>query len=136
MLVLLALLFAGVFAIALVLDPYRDGQVLLEGTHQQLGMPPCTFKSVTGLPCGSCGMSTSFALAIRGDLFHSVQANFVGTLLALFGMAFIPWSLVCAVRGRLLGIRSLERTIVFLVLGFVAILFLRWAVVLMIIWLT
>lgn len=136
LLVALALLGVGVFAIALTLDPYRDGQVWLAETHTQLGLPPCTFKAVTGMPCASCGMTTSFALSIRGDLFHAVQANFVGTLLALFGMAFIPWGLLSAWQGRFLYIRSLERTVIFLVLGFVALLFLRWGVVLLYYWLT
>ena len=76
-------------------------------------------------------MSTAFALVIRGDVWHSAQANFVGTLLALFGMAFVPWSLVSAYRGRLLWIRALDRVVVILTLGFVGILFLRWIVVLL-----
>jgi hypothetical protein len=135
LLVFLALLWAGVFVLALVLDPYQGGRVWTEETHRQLGLPPCTFKALTGMPCASCGMSTSFALAIRGDLVNSLRANFVGTGLALFGVVFIAWALVSAWRARLLWIRSLERVIIFLVLGFVAILFLRWGVVLMMYWL-
>jgi hypothetical protein len=75
LLVFFALCFIAVFVVAVVLDPYRDGKVWMSETHRQLGMPPCTFKHVTGLPCASCGMSTSFALAVRGDLVHSVQAK-------------------------------------------------------------
>src|SRR3954447_16098360 len=30
------------------------------GTHQQLGLPPCTFYLYTDVPCPSCGMTTSF----------------------------------------------------------------------------
>jgi hypothetical protein len=134
-LVFLALVWVGVFAIAVYLDPYQGGRVWQSETHQQLGLPPCTLKFLTGYPCASCGMSTSFALAIRGDLWNSVQANFVGTLLALFGMVFIPWSLFSAWRGRLLWIRSLERVIICVTLGFVIILFLRWGVVLLVLWL-
>jgi hypothetical protein len=50
-LVLLALGVAAVFAVALYLNPYRGGRLWLEETHRQLGLPPCTFKTVTRLPC-------------------------------------------------------------------------------------
>ena len=31
-------------------------------------MPPCNFVLMTGKPCPSCGMTTSFALLVRGDI--------------------------------------------------------------------
>src|SRR5262249_3246535 len=93
LLVLFALVALTTFTIAVCLDPYEGGRVWQAETHTQLGLPACTFKRMTGLPCASCGMSTSFALAVRGDLWHSLQANWVGTLLALFGMVFVPWAL-------------------------------------------
>ena len=34
------------------------------GTHQQLGLPPCNFVTLTGYPCPACGMTTSFALLV------------------------------------------------------------------------
>ena len=84
-----------VFAVAAWLNPYdADGQALQMETHRQLGLPPCTFYVLTGgLPCPSCGMTTSFALLMHGDVWNSLQANAAGTLLALLGLAFIPWSL-------------------------------------------
>ena len=126
----MALALVGVFAVAILLDPYRDGKVWLAETHRQLGLPPCTFKDLTGFPCPSCGMTSSFALAIRGDLWHSVQANFVGTLLALAGLALIPWAAACAVTGRLVGVRNFERLLVRGVLGFLILMFGRWGIVL------
>ena len=54
-----ALLVAGgclPFAAGALAD--RDGGELL---------PPCPFRSLTGLPCPFCGATRAFALAVRGD---------------------------------------------------------------------
>ena len=127
-LICLAFLPIFVFAVALVLNPYKDGRVWLEETHTQLGLNPCTFRTWTGgCPCPSCGMTSSFALFVRGDLWHSLQANFAGTYLATLALLFIPWALISAVRGRLLWVRSGDTLAIRLVVSFAAIMFLRWA---------
>ena len=36
------------------------------GTHTRLGLPPCGFYTVTGIPCPTCGVTTSFAEAAHG----------------------------------------------------------------------
>jgi hypothetical protein len=133
-LIVIALSLIGIFAIAIALDPYKDGKVWLAETHRQMGLPPCTFKDITGLPCPSCGMTSSFALAIRGDLVNSLQANWVGTLLALGCLAFIPWGIVCAFKGRLLLIGSFENLLIYGVLAFVLLMLGRWAIVLCLIY--
>ena len=46
-----------VFGIAVWLKPDPRGF----GTHQQLGLPPCTFRSLTGTNCPHCGLTTSFS---------------------------------------------------------------------------
>jgi hypothetical protein len=131
-LVVLALLGCGVFAIAIHLRPYEpDGTPLREETHRQLGLPPCTFKFVTGLPCPSCGMTTSFALLIRGDVWNSLRANVAGTLLAVLTLAFIPWGLASAWKGRLLFIVSFEKVITRVVVLFLVVMLLRWGIVLL-----
>ncbi len=129
-LIAIALMLIGIFGIAIAIDPYKDGKVWLSETHRQLGLLPCTFKTVTGYPCPSCGMTSSFALAIRGDLWHSAEANFVGTLLALGGLAFIPWAAFSAINGRLLGVRNVESVLVRAVFGFMILMFGRWGIVL------
>jgi hypothetical protein len=135
-LVLVALLLIGIFTIAICLNPYReDGTPLRLETHRKLGLPSCTFKEVTGLPCPSCGMTTSFALLVRGDVFNSLMANAVGTLMALYCLVIIPWNLVCAIRGRLYWIESLERAMTSSVIFFLVLMLLRWAVVLGLEWL-
>ena len=129
-LVMIAGALIGVFAVAFALDPYQDGKVWLAETHRQLGLPPCTFKQLTGYPCPSCGMTSSFALAVRGDLWNSVRANFVGTMLALGCLAFIPWAAASALKGRLLGVRNTENVVVGGVVGFLVLMFGRWGIVL------
>jgi hypothetical protein len=75
-------------------------------------------------------MTTSFALLVRGDVWNSLCANAVGTLLAAFCLVLLPWSILCAVRGRLYFIRSVEPTVLWLLLTFVTLMLLRWAIVL------
>ena len=134
-LVLIAVSLLAVFAVAIYLNPYEGGRVWLEETHRQLGLPECTFKTVTGLPCPSCGMTSSFSLLVHADPWNSLRANFVGTMLALFLLGLVPWSLASAVRGRLLLVRSVEQVLMRLVLGFVVLLLARWAIVLLLIFL-
>jgi len=129
----LVLVIAGllaVFAIALWIRPYdEEGNAELLATHRQLGLPECSFKVITGKPCPSCGMTTSFALLVRGDVINSVRANFVGTLLAVVCLLAIPWGVASLVRGRLLYVRSLERTLTWVVGIFLTLLLVRWAIV-------
>ncbi|HVS36396.1 MAG TPA: DUF2752 domain-containing protein [Gemmataceae bacterium] len=126
-----ALGLTALFGLAWWLNPYQaDGTARRMETHMQLGLPECTFKRMTGYPCPSCGMTTSFALTIRGDLLHGVQANSVGVLLALFLLAFIPWCIASAICRRTVFVRSVERTTMFIVLGLLGLMLLRWVVVL------
>src|SRR5215475_13498262 len=69
----------AVFVVAIWIQPYdEEGHAELLATHRQLGLPECSFKVMTGKPCPSCGMTTSFALLVRGDLANSARANWVG----------------------------------------------------------
>ena len=119
----------AVFGVAIWLDPTQDNRVWLQETHTQLGLPPCTFKRLTNLPCPSCGMTTSFAWLMRGNLWNSMRANFVGTLLALGCLLFVPWGLASAIEGRIIGARFWERWLIRFVLAFLILLFLRWGIV-------
>jgi Protein of unknown function (DUF2752) len=125
-----------VFAVAAWVNPYdATGRALLMATHRQLGLPPCTFYVLTGgYPCPSCGMTTSFALLMHGDLWNSLRANAVGTALGLFCALLIPWSLICAIRGRTYFISSFERALTKVVLAFLTLMLARWGAVLLMIW--
>lgn len=69
----------GVLVVAAWLRPAEAGT----GTHTQLGLPPCGFKFSSGLPCATCGMTTSFSHAANGDLITAVATQPAGTLLAV-----------------------------------------------------
>lgn len=74
---LICLLF--VVLLSFELSPSAEGH----GTHRQLGLPPCGFLTVTGYPCPSCGLTTSFAYFVRGNVLDSLRAQPFGTVLFL-----------------------------------------------------
>ena len=125
--VLLVLIAAGltaVFTTAWRLRPDPRGW----GTHQQLGLPPCTFLQLTGIPCPSCGMTTSFSHLAHGDVVGSLKANPVGTLLAVFCLAAVPWCVASAFSGRRIGIRDLESFVARAILVFAVLLLVTWGI--------
>ncbi len=62
------------------------------GTHQQLGLPPCFFHQMTGIPCPTCGMTTSFAHTVRLHFYEAFITQPFGLLACLITMALIPLS--------------------------------------------
>jgi Protein of unknown function (DUF2752) len=130
-LVVLTVPWIIVFAVATQISPYyEDGEARKMGTHMQLGLPDCNFKDLTGVPCPSCGMTTSFCLLIRADVWSSMKANFAGTMLASFGLLFIPWAMASAFFGRFVFVRALEMLVFRLAIIFLVLLFGRWMIVL------
>jgi hypothetical protein len=73
------------------------------GTHQQLGLPPCTFRVLFGRPCPACGMTTAWANVLRGRLPAALRANVTGTLLCGLDLAAVSWLGLSVLRGRWLG---------------------------------
>jgi hypothetical protein len=77
-LIAIAVALTGVFVAAFRIHPYdTDGKPRTMSTHTQLGMPPCNFVVLTGKPCPSCGMTTSFALLV-GELGREHHLRAVG----------------------------------------------------------
>ena len=121
---------AFVFYLATQTRPYADdGTPLRMASHRSLGLPPCRFQEMTDVPCPSCGMTTSFAHLVRGDVLNSMRANWVGTGLALFCLLFIPWSLLSVFRGKFVWVRNVEGALAFLVGVFTVLMLGRWGVV-------
>jgi hypothetical protein len=73
------------------------------GTHQQLGLPPCTIVVLFGHRCPACGMTTAWAHLVRGHWLGALRANVGGALLAVLDLLAVPWLLASAARGRWLG---------------------------------
>lgn len=69
---------AVVLGIASWFTPDGDGY----GTHTQLGLAPCGFVARTGMPCATCGMTTSFAYAADGNIVRSFITQPAGATLA------------------------------------------------------
>lgn len=114
-----------VLAVALYLTPAGDGADAV-GTHQGLGLPPCNFKSMTGLPCMTCGYTTAYALAVRGRIVSAWIVQPMGATLALAtGMAWLAslWGIMTGARLGPMG-RSLNRPATYGVLG--ALVLLAW----------
>ena len=75
----------AVLVTAVMLEPSRAGTA----THTRLGFDECQFLTTTGIPCPSCGMTTSFAWFVRGHVLASFYVQPMGTLLAAAaGMSF------------------------------------------------
>src|SRR5262249_13553326 len=126
-----AAILIAVFVAAVWIDPYdAEGKPLPYGAHTRLGVPPCEFFVLFNRPCPACGLTTSFALLMHGDVLASLRANLVGTLLALFCLALIPWSLYISLRGRYLWVRSIERASLWVAGIFLTLLLIRWGIVL------
>ena len=53
------------------------------GTHRQLGLPPCAFEQMTGVPCATCGCTTSFSHAANGSMLDAFTTQPFGALLAV-----------------------------------------------------
>ncbi len=73
-----AALFAPI-GIATFLSPDPRGY----GTHEQLGLPPCGFRLVTGYPCPGCGGTTAFVLAVHGRFPAAFQVHVAGATSAV-----------------------------------------------------
>jgi len=88
-----------VLCIAVWLEPNPAGV----GTHtgmNMVGFQPCNFLERTGVPCPSCGMTTSFALLVRGRVFSSLYVQPMGTLLAMATGVTVWVALYVAITGR------------------------------------
>jgi hypothetical protein len=83
------LISVSLLVIARLLQPSSSGV----GTHEQLGLPPCPFLYLTGIPCPSCGLTTSFAYAARFEFFSSLITQPFGLIAFFLTILSIPFSI-------------------------------------------
>lgn len=87
----------AVLTLAASLPPSAAGV----GTHREaLGLPACNFLRTTGLPCPSCGMTTSFAWVTKGNLLASLYVQPMGTVVAILAAGCVWGGLYIAATGR------------------------------------
>jgi hypothetical protein len=84
------------FGVARALTPNESGV----GTHRALGFPPCGAIVAWGIPCPSCGMTTSWAWFVRGQFGRSWSSNPGGLLLAVFILIMATWMGISGVMNR------------------------------------
>lgn len=123
LLVAWSLFLTAGFALAVSLDPDPRGF----GTHQRLGLPPCTFRIMFDVPCPSCGMTTSFAHFVRGQFLRSAQANVAGLLLAAVCAMQVPWCWYSVCRGRLWKVSRPDVGMVWLLTLICGVCLVQWA---------
>lgn len=70
------------------------------GTHEQLGLTPCSFHRWTGKVCPTCGATTAWSHVMRGEFAAATRANMAGTLVCFAAIFGVPWLLVSAWLGR------------------------------------
>lgn len=66
---------------ALLVGRYLQPSPRGVGTHEQLGLPACFFLKFTGLPCPSCGVTTSFSYAAHLQFREALTAQPFGFVL-------------------------------------------------------
>lgn len=97
------------------------------GTHEQLGLQPCGFLTLTGRSCPTCGMTTALAWMSRGRIDQAIRANPAGVLIAPAGLVLVPWLLACSISGRpRWGARSIDGPLIVLVVATVAVGLAAW----------
>ncbi len=69
------------------------------GTHEQLGLAPCRMLTYLHVPCPFCGMTTAFALVVRGQVAAAFEAQPAGALVALAAMLTVPAALLMGATG-------------------------------------
>lgn len=102
-----ALAVAGACLAVLITATTVTPSPMGHGTHTDMGFPACNFLNTTGIPCPSCGMTTSFAWFVRGNLLASLYVQPAATVLAAAAGMTVWGGLYVAATGkpvyRLLG---------------------------------
>lgn len=98
----IAIACSAILGVAVFLEPDPKGL----GTHRGLGLlfgdklfPPCSWPLVSGLPCPTCGMTTSFSNVVRGRLITAFFAQPAGMVLCFLTIGTLVYSLYVSLTG-------------------------------------
>lgn len=69
-------------------------------THVQLGLQPCGWPDLYGIPCPTCGCTTAASHVVHGELLQAFVAQPFGAALAIGGLLLGAHGLLCLLRGR------------------------------------
>ncbi|MBN1854899.1 MAG: DUF2752 domain-containing protein [Pirellulales bacterium] len=108
--------------VARFLTPSPSGN----GTHQQLGLPPCTMVTLLGRPCPFCGMTTAWSWLLRGEIKRAANANAGGLLAGILAILLSVWLTMTAIKGRWWLVRPNPRMIFALSLCFSVVTLTDW----------
>ena len=120
----LGMLLFGMLAAAAWLKPNPEGL----GTHTQLGLPGCTMYTFIGMRCPGCGMTTSWAHTMNGDLTSALRANVGGVLLCFLAAAVFPCVMWMAIRGRAIKGRWFSQVSIGVLLIAIGISVIEWTI--------
>lgn len=114
----------ALLAVARTLTPADAGI----GTHQQLGLPPCSAMRILGIPCPTCGMTTAFSHTVRAQFAAAFLAQPAGMLFAVATFLLSWIALFAAISGRMWRINPYRVSAVHLIWTIVAILLFGWTI--------
>ncbi|WP_146598586.1 DUF2752 domain-containing protein [Novipirellula aureliae] len=95
------------------------------GTHQQLGLPPCTSRVLFGVRCPSCGMTTSWSLFMHGKWMESISVNAGGFLLAIVSCVIVLFAVVCLFKPSI-RIMNFQKPAAIVAIGVTAVTLVDW----------
>jgi len=75
----------AVFVALAMVDPDPRGH----GTHEQLGLEPCGWPVLYGVPCPTCGVTTAGSLLLHLRVLTAFETQPFGAVLTLAGFAFV-----------------------------------------------
>ncbi len=96
------------------------------GTHEQLGLAPCSLVQYGGIPCPTCGMTTAFANTVKGRWLAAVMAQPFGFAAALVSILCVPLSLAVLISGKVWRINWYRISPNRVVVGILAFFVLAW----------
>ena len=117
----IAMIPLALLGVTRILTPDTDGL----GTHQQLGLPPCSMRVLMGIRCPGCGMTTSWAHFTRGEWISSMQSNMGGFLLACLSVVVSPVMLRAAMRSTPPTVKA-QNAMITALLAITAVTFAEW----------